>query len=475
MWMFTRYEELTNVHIEWEDVPNANVAERKNLIMAANELPDFFFQSTGFSLDEIAKYGSGGQFIRLNELIDANGPHLRRVMEEWPVVRQAMTMPDGSIYSFPYIQPHQYDASLRYYVNFVWLDRLGLEVPKTTDEMTEVMRQFKLQDANGNGDPDDEYTWLMPSTFGGWTLEAQLLGSFGGGNRGMQAINMGIDQAPDGSVRFIPTSDPIRDVWEYMAGWYREGLVGDEYFSGIDYAQWVALADEDRVGAQSFVHSHYSGMERENDFVGFTVLKGPRGDAIMTWCDPPVRGVNSMMITSTCKNTDILVKWADFFYCDQGTIFGYLGEEGVTFNYNSSGDPVYIDEIVNSDQGAQIASYQWVNNVYGGYYPFLDIDVPRRLKATGESMLDYFKTEEDLAQFTPAHGYWATFAGTADEADDLAILWTDLNGYKEEMRPKFITGELNLTSDWDAYVARMEQMGSGKYEQIRQQQWDRLK
>jgi putative aldouronate transport system substrate-binding protein len=168
------------------------------------------------------------------------------------------------------------------------------------------------------------------------------------------------------------------------------------------------------------------------------------------------------------------MKWIDFFYCDQGTIFGQFGEEGVTFNYNAEGYPVCIDEILNSKDGTRVASFQWVDNVYGGFYPYLDIDVERRLIAWNSSIEYELKTTEDINQYVPEDGYWANFLSTPEEADDLAVLSTDLSAYVDEMRPKFITGELNLDRDFDAYVTRMKQMGADKYIEIRQKQLDRM-
>lgn len=41
-------------------------------------------------------------------------------------------------------------------INKQWLDNLKLEVPATTDELYTVLKAFKEQDANGNGDSKDE-------------------------------------------------------------------------------------------------------------------------------------------------------------------------------------------------------------------------------------------------------------------------------------------------------------------------------
>jgi putative aldouronate transport system substrate-binding protein len=473
LWMWKRYEELTNVHIEWEDVPTGNWTERRNLVMASNDLPDMFYQAN-FSMDEVATYGAGGSFIRLNELIERNNSHLKAVMEKWPVVKRAMTLPDGNIYSLPYIQPDPLDASVKYCINKNWLQRLGLAVPKTVNELTEVLRQFKTKDANGNGNPDDEFPWSDISGTGTWTLESQLLGSFGAGNKGNQAINMGIDLGPEGKVRFIPTTEAQRGIWRLLASWYREGIIDEAYFSGVDQAQWVTYGEQDRVGAFSWASPSLIGGQTQHNFAAIIVLTGPQGDKIFSWCEPPVRGAATYMITPVCKDPDLAMKWVDFFYCDQGTIFGTFGEEGLTYNRDASGNIVYIDSILNSKDGSQVAAFQWVDNVYGGYYPYLDIDVTRLMIGRKSTVADVYKTTEDINQYIPADGYWATFASTPDEAGELAMLWTDLAGYRDEMRPKFVTGELSLDRDWDNYVATMNRMGVDRYLRIRQAQLDRI-
>ena len=66
-------------------------------------------------------------------------------------MRDYITTPNGNIYSLPNV-----DGSLHVQYNMKWLDNLGLEMPTTTEEFYQVMKAFKEQDANGNGDLNDE-------------------------------------------------------------------------------------------------------------------------------------------------------------------------------------------------------------------------------------------------------------------------------------------------------------------------------
>ena len=48
---------------------------------------------------------------------------------------------------------------------------------------------------------------------------------------------------------------------------------------------------------------------------------------------------------------DELVKWADYFYSDEGSILYNMGVEGVTFEFDENGVPQFKDELINNPDG----------------------------------------------------------------------------------------------------------------------------
>ena len=73
------FEERTNIHVDWESVPAAGFAEKRNLLFASNELPDIIMRA-GLSSSLEAKYAANGQLLALDELLDY-APNLRALME----------------------------------------------------------------------------------------------------------------------------------------------------------------------------------------------------------------------------------------------------------------------------------------------------------------------------------------------------------------------------------------------------------
>ena len=68
------------------------------------------------------------------------------------------------------------------YIRKTWLDALGLEIPTTVEEYHNVLKAFKEQDANGNGDPNDEIPYSCRNK--GDSIWNATYGSFGLGNLG---------------------------------------------------------------------------------------------------------------------------------------------------------------------------------------------------------------------------------------------------------------------------------------------------
>ena len=128
------------------------------MVAGGETLPDIVVLP-GLSDVERYNYGSGGYFIPLDEYMENDAVNWNKTMDTWAtgqqkesVLRDARSF-DGKIYAFPQFYCDPADASSLYMsINKQWLDNLKLEVPATTDELYTVLKAFKEQDANGNGD-----------------------------------------------------------------------------------------------------------------------------------------------------------------------------------------------------------------------------------------------------------------------------------------------------------------------------------
>ena len=83
---FTKeYEELTGIHIEWQEVPSDSLADRVNISLSSGDMPDIYL-SCGVSLSQQQAYGPQGAFVPLNDYIEQYGEVFQKIEENVPGV-----------------------------------------------------------------------------------------------------------------------------------------------------------------------------------------------------------------------------------------------------------------------------------------------------------------------------------------------------------------------------------------------------
>src|SRR5699024_4242572 len=220
LFIWNEYEDKTNIHLNWDQVPGESLSEKRNLALSSGSLPDLFYASR-IPVSDLLKYGEQGTFLPLNDLIDEYAPNLKKLMEDQPEIKKAITFPNGDIYSLPNLYDPEFASLLMNaspWINKEWLDELGMDMPETTDEYYEFLKAVKDNDLNGDGEMDE-----VP--FGSPGIEyivRWLRGSFGIGNRGTEYIDLDPETE---DVRFYVTTDRYKDLLQYLNKLYSEGLI----------------------------------------------------------------------------------------------------------------------------------------------------------------------------------------------------------------------------------------------------------
>jgi putative aldouronate transport system substrate-binding protein len=475
-WIWKAYEKMTGIHINWIEVPESAMSEKKNLLMASNDRPDAFWQCS-WSTEELMSYGSQGAFVNLAPYLDEYAPNLKTLLtDEVQGGLAAVTMPDGGIYGTPWVMTDLPQENARFYLNKTWLKNLGLEIPTSIDELTAVFAAFKEKDANGNGDPNDEYPiYMQPEGIS--MLNEMLCGSYGVGNNGFKPISEDYYIDTDNKVQFLYTSGGMKALWKQMADWWTAGYFYPETFGKYEYENWVTDGTVNKVvGMYGWGDAAFLYGKASEDYVGINALKGPNGDCVQSWCDFPVRTTAVFTITDACDDPATLLKWVDYFYGKDGTAFAAYGLEGETYTKDEKGNIRYMDSITKYEGGAQLGAWQYGLFVFGGNFPWRSFDsttmeIARKQddpSYTGEKFSDYL---EDSLKY--AAKLMPGLTPTAEEAEKISAIKTDVDTYIKEARMNFVTGTWNFDSDWDAYVKQLEQMGINDYVTIKQAQYER--
>ena len=90
-----------------------------------------------FLIKNIEKYAFQGAFVKLDEYLEEYAPNITKYLNDHPEKKANITSADGHIYIIPRFEDG--DTAQGWYIRQDWLDKLGLEQPKTVDEYYKVL------------------------------------------------------------------------------------------------------------------------------------------------------------------------------------------------------------------------------------------------------------------------------------------------------------------------------------------------
>ncbi|MDE1549430.1 extracellular solute-binding protein [Jeotgalibaca caeni] len=141
----SKLEEHTGMDIEFQWVPDASKEERINAALASGTLADIV-SLTQISNTTVRQALASGMFWDVEPYLD-QFENLATISDETIEVSRI----GGKLYGVPFQkQVARYGTLIRK----DWLENLGLEVPKTVEELGEVARAFSEDDPDGNGVDD---------------------------------------------------------------------------------------------------------------------------------------------------------------------------------------------------------------------------------------------------------------------------------------------------------------------------------
>ena len=159
--LLNELQSRANVKIEWNLIDPTIYSDTVSPMLASGQdLPDIIQLP---DTDNNMTYLSTGMFIKLDEYMDLM-PNYSAFLEKNPTIKAALTAVDGHIYYVPQtVVTSTYQPVMMY--NMPWIEKLGIEPPTTLDAFVEMLRMFRDQDMNGNGDTTDEIPMSIMSGF----------------------------------------------------------------------------------------------------------------------------------------------------------------------------------------------------------------------------------------------------------------------------------------------------------------------
>jgi putative aldouronate transport system substrate-binding protein len=341
---FVNYtKEKTNIFMEIDSAPAGNdFDQKKNLLLASGDYPEVIIDGN-FSKAQQVLYGNQGVFLPLNDYIDTYGVNTRQVFSDYPEVKKNFTLPDGSIYALPDVNDcFHCSMAQKMWVYTPWLDKLGLDMPETTEEFKEMLIAFRDQDPNGNGKKDEI---PLSGAIAGWFagVDGFLMNSFVYTHGNLAESTANRLYVNKGKIVPSYTQPAWKEGLLYINDLFEEGLLSGDAFvqDANQYKQLGENADDVIMGAGTGGHMgvfvNFQGESgRWLEYKAVPPLKGPEGVRYARY--NPVYGNFSWFITNTAKNPEAAFRLGDAFYDIDMVLRNIYGREGIDWDYGKPGE-----------------------------------------------------------------------------------------------------------------------------------------
>ena len=444
---FERMEEQTGISFQFREYRNyTSWSERKKAIGKHEDLPDVLFKAE-LNMEEVRDLYEAGILIDLKPYLEEYAPDVWKLFQDNPEDLAAVTMPDGAIPALPTFNSLQNNDAM--WINSAWLKRLKLEMPRTADELTEVLRAFRDGDPNGNGKNDE-----IPLTFiGMWEL--RFLGHAFGITDNDYYLSV-----KDGKVTSSLTSDRNRAFLTWLHGLWEEKLLDLDGFTIADSMRQITdekktvpygliMSSSPLTVVPSAALSSYT-LLLPMEYEGQRVYRDLTGSLIC----------GTFAVTSRCAQPEKLVSWVNLLYTEEGAMMAQYGLEGQEYSFRDDGLWEWNEDL------NTIAEVVVPSNTIGtgaaapGISP-LEFQAKYNDEEARQDILELMELKEYSILPMPQ------IMLSREDGNAVADIQADLSGYAETAMARFVTGDVPLNDEeWKAFCDTAEAKGLSRMTEI---------
>lgn len=302
-----------------------------------------------------------GALQPIDEYIDKYSTTYKKYLSEHPELKEWITFDDGKMYLAGVMRTETAGIVHAGFIRQDWLDKLGLKMPTTADELLEVAKAFKDMDPDGNGKADTiGFSFNIPLGLG-----SPIQGMFD-----TMADKWNLE---NGKPTYGALSDRFADSIAFNKRMYEEGLIDKEYLTDKNFERqkqlWVTGKSGIFMGTPGDVYNSYKDLKKNaptaqlSPIAPVSTKYGKNGYNQGVGLAGNMVGFNKQM-----KNPKAAVQFLDFMM-EKGGFTIANGLENVHYKM-SNGVPAPIDPQKNAKELNYAGTY---NMLYDNKSTFEDI------------------------------------------------------------------------------------------------------
>ncbi|MGI6634724.1 MAG: extracellular solute-binding protein [Christensenellales bacterium] len=437
-------ETIGNVTIEWATGPWADFNTKTSMFLNTGDLPDIVW--LGGSRNIVANYGEMGYFLNFMDYLDYM-PNLKQYLADFPQL-EYMKAASGALYCVNDLEPVDHiDESFFY--NKTALDSLGLDVPKTWDEMLAAMRAYKA--AVPESTPFITYGW-------GLGYYQNCIGSI---------LNAKRDYYYDGEkwVHPLTTEESgYRALTEMLSTMYADGLLHPEFSTMSDNQAFQIIQDGNWLFTFFYNNAIYNEVfQRQEAPFEYKPMLAPafkEGDPVYALLTVPYDNIPGWgyFVSAEVENPELMCALVDHIISPEASKLFNWGVEGVSYEVDADGNRHYLEDFATNSERARAF----------GMGNFMDVRYIQYKMRDSE-----FQKNGDIAKEAYRLVVGALLDGTAvgiralrslpnlsaAEAEIVARSNTPFKTYIDENIMYFIDGTRPM-SEWDDFVNETFALGN---------------
>lgn len=387
----------SDVEISW--VPPDYYREKTMVMIAAGDMADLTLFNDPYMLND--------------EIMESVVMDLSGYLPDYPALQKLASSHAGTrvINDHSYAIPRLSDAHNAAFpsVRKDWLDRFGLTVPQTMDELYEVMKVFAKNDPDGDGKTN---TW----------------GLVGGGNRSLSWVEHAFTGSPerfsirDGKIIDHAVSPQETESLQWLARAYKDGLV-DPDFAVMSSDQAMQKLEDGKAGLAALTIDEAAGLTKDKAiWLPLPALKANASSApIAPWAST---GAGAYTISRMTKDDlAVILNWLEY------------------------GMKMTKEDKWSETDGWSPADQAAVHSLFGQ---------PDMLK--NNDQLDKLPSQIK-EQYVSAVERWRTVSYEDQLLPEASVVWSsgnysEMNQQLEQKKNEFIVGQITL-EQWNSFIQDM--------------------
>lgn len=336
---WTRWiNEHAPVSVTFVPIPRGEAVQKYQLLFASNNAPDLILDFDSSLLRELI---ANDQLLPLNSLIEQYSPKYSELLESYPLARRLTTESDGNIFTIAQINGLKTNHVM--VIRMDWLQTLGLQPPKTEEELYEVTKAFTFEDPDRNG-LDDTYGIHFTG------LGALLQGLTAGGIRPLDMLFQNVGYFIE-EGKLIRSWERVKTALAYQKKLYESGVVDPNFLTDnsgnkakLDFVNgklgiyWVSSGIEELYPVMQAMAEQDNG--RVPDIQPIALPAGPYGQ-FNPLPKSPVQVVGA--INKNAKHPEAVMQYIEFLLSEDALTTLRYGFENEHFQRTPDGCIRYMD------------------------------------------------------------------------------------------------------------------------------------